>query len=36
MNDIQIFDYKDKMIRTIEKNGETWWVLKDVCKALKI
>lgn len=36
MNDIQIFDYNNKMIRTVEHKGETWWVLKDVCKALKI
>lgn len=32
--DLQIFDYKGKEIRTIEKDGVTWWVLKDVCSVL--
>lgn len=36
MNDLQIFNYHDKPIRTIERNGEVWWVLKDVCGALGI
>lgn len=31
MNDLQIFTYRDTPLRTIEKNGEIWWVLKDVC-----
>lgn len=36
MNNLQIFDYNNKMVRTIETNNEFWWVLKDVCKVLGI
>lgn len=36
MNDIQIFYYNNKMIRTVTLDNEPWWVLKDVCKVLKI
>ncbi len=36
MNNLQIFNYKDKEVRTIEKNGEPWWVLKDVCEVLTL
>lgn len=36
MNDLQIFNYHDKPIRTIENDGEIWWVLKDVCEVLGI
>ena len=36
MNDLQIFKYQDKQIRTVERNGETWWVLKDVCEVLEM
>lgn len=35
-NGIQVFNYQDKQIRTIEKDGELWWVLKDVCMVLGI
>lgn len=31
MNELQIFNYNDTPLRTIEKDGELWWVLKDVC-----
>lgn len=34
MNELQIFNYHDNEIRTIEKEGGIWWVLADVCKAL--
>ena len=34
MNDLQIFNYNGKEIRTVEKNGDLWWVLKDVCDVL--
>lgn len=34
MSNIQIFKYRDKEVRTVDQNGETWWVLKDVCEAL--
>lgn len=36
MNDLQVFTYQDKPLRTVEKDGELWWVLKDVCAALGI
>ena len=36
MNELQIFKYQDKQIRTVERNGEPWWVLKDVCEVLEI
>lgn len=32
MNDLKIFNYNGKEVRTIERNGEPWWVLKDVCE----
>lgn len=31
MNDLQIFSYKSKQIRTVLINEEPWWVAKDVC-----
>lgn len=36
MNDLQIFKYNDTPLRTIERDGELWWVLKDVCDVLGI
>lgn len=36
MNDIQIFNYNDKEIRTVKKGGDLWWVLKDVCDVLEL
>lgn len=36
MNDLQIFNYKEKPVRTIEREDGFWWVLKDVCGALGI
>lgn len=36
MNDLQIFTYNDTPLRTVEKDGELWWVLKDVCNVLGI
>lgn len=30
MNELQIFTYQNNQIRTIEKDGEPWFVLKDV------
>lgn len=36
MDELQIFNYNDTPIRTIEKDGGIWWVLKDVCGALGI
>lgn len=33
---MKIFTYNDKQIRTVEKDGDPWWVLKDVCDVLEI
>lgn len=34
MNGLKVFFYKGKDVRTIQRNGEPWWVLKDVCDVL--
>ena len=34
MNELQIFNYENNEIRTVQKDGATWWVLKDVCTVL--
>lgn len=36
MSELQIFNYNGKEIRTVEKNGDLWWVLKDVCEVLEL
>ena len=36
MNEPQIFNFNGAQIRTIEKNGEPWFVLKDVCQVLEL
>lgn len=36
MTDIQIFNYQNNEVRTVEMNGEPWFVLKDVCEVLGI
>lgn len=36
MNELQTFVYGDKNVRTVEMNGEPWFVLKDVCEVLGI
>ena len=35
-NEIQIFNYNDREVRTVQQNGESWFVLKDVCAILGI
>lgn len=35
-NELQVFSYEGNEIRTIQRNGEPWWVLKDVCVVLEI
>lgn len=35
-NSLQTWDYCGCKIRTLEKDGEPWWVLSDVCKVLEI
>lgn len=36
MNELQIFTYNGSEVRTVQKDGEPWWVLKDVCEVLEI
>ena len=36
MNQLQIFNYKGQEVRTVQKDNETWWVLKDVCEVLEL
>ena len=36
MSEIQVFTYQSSEIRTVELNGEPWFVLKDVCEVLGI
>lgn len=35
-NAIIAFDFEDKPVRTVEKKGEPWFVLNDVCRVLDI
>lgn len=34
MKDLQVFNYNEKQVRTVQIDGETWFVLKDVCDIL--
>lgn len=34
MNDLQVFAFNDQMVRTVRKDGEPWWIAKDVCEVL--
>ena len=34
MNEVKLFNYRDKQIRVIEQDGEPWFVAKDVCEVL--
>lgn len=36
MNELTVFNYGESPIRTMQQNGEIWWVLADVCKVLGI
>ena len=36
MNELMVFSYEGKEVRTIQRDGEPWWVLKDVCDVLEI
>lgn len=36
MNELQIFTYQQSPVRTIQKDGEPWFVLKDVCEVLHL
>lgn len=33
-NNIQVFNYNSNEVRTVQQNGEPWFVLKDVCDIL--
>ena len=33
-NSLQVFSYNNNEVRTVEKNGEIWFVAKDVCDVL--
>lgn len=33
---LQTWNYGSSEIRTVEKDGEPWWVLSDVCKVLEL
>ena len=35
-NALQVFRYKDKQVRTVDHDGEVWFVAKDVCEILEI
>ena len=35
-NEIQVWNYESSEIRTIQKDGEPWFVLADVCKVLEL
>ncbi len=35
-NELQVFSYEGNEIRTVQHNGEPWWVLKDVCDVLEL
>ena len=34
--EIQIFNYNNNFVRTIEKDGQVWFVAKDVCDVLEL
>ena len=34
MNELRIFNYNENAVRTTEIDGETWFVMKDVCEVL--
>lgn len=36
MNELTIWTYENTDVRTIEKDGETWWALVDVCDVLEL
>jgi anti-repressor protein len=36
MNELKIFSYESNDVRIVQKDGEPWWVLKDVCDVLEL
>ena len=35
-SELQVFDYKGLVVRTVEKDSEVWFVAKDVCDILEL
>ena len=35
-NELQVFSYEGNEVRTVQRDGEPWWVLKDVCAILDL
>jgi prophage antirepressor-like protein len=33
---LRVFSFENKQVRVVEKDGEPWWVLKDVCDVLEL
>lgn len=36
MNEIQIYNYEGRDVRTVSKNGEPWFMAADVCRVLEL
>ncbi len=36
MSNLKVFNFEDNEVRSVEKDGESWFVLTDVCKILEI
>jgi prophage antirepressor-like protein len=36
MENLQTLSFDEKQVRTIDRDGELWWVLKDVCYILEL
>ena len=36
MNELKIFNYNNTEVRTVDRDGEPWFVLRDVCQVLDI
>ena len=36
MHDLQVFEYEGSAVRTVEKDGEPWFVAADVCNVLEL
>lgn len=36
MNNLQVFNYKEKEVRTTEQDNQTWWIAQDVCEVLEL
>lgn len=34
MTKIQVFEYQNNKVRTVDMDGAPWFVLKDVCEVL--